>query len=226
MAPRPHRRVLQEITAISRFLLESGLADDYNAAYESKHGASRYLIEYRDMVGDSPILTETRYDEVYRVNRASRRFNFRMLDGAMIQMQYEFFRDQLVRHRLAFVPSPDLLDFQNNRELYVREPLYADVVDERVVTVPLRFDYDVREGVPRELEHPKSHLTLGEYKLCRIPVTAAVTPNAFMAFILRSFYNAAAASVDTQLPSPALRFAECIADAERRVVHIGVPTYR
>ena len=143
----------------------------------------------------------------------------------MIQMQYEFFRNQLARHRLAFLPSPDLLEFQNNRELYFREALYADVVDERVVTVPLRFDYDVREGVTRELEHPKSHLTLGEYKLCRIPVTAAVTPNAFMAFILRSFYNAAAASVDRQIPSPALRFAECIADAERRVVHIGVPTY-
>ena len=143
----------------------------------------------------------------------------------MVQMQYEFFRNQLVRHRLAFLPSPDLLEFQNNPGLYLREALYADVVDERVVTVPLRFDYDVREDVARELEHPKSHLTLGEYKLCRIPVMAAVTPNAFMAFILRSFYNAAAASVGAELPPPTLRFEECIADAERRVVHIGIPTY-
>ncbi|WP_418219937.1 DUF2290 domain-containing protein [Candidatus Thiodictyon syntrophicum] len=32
---------------------------------------------------------------------------------------------------------------------------------------PLRFDYDVREGIHKPVTHPKSHLTLGQYDLCR-----------------------------------------------------------
>jgi len=145
-----------------------------------------------------------------------------MLDGAMLQMVYEFAGRELVRHRLAFLPSPNLLDFQNDPELYVEELMYADVVENGVVTVPLRFDYDGRDGVAIELDHPLSHLTLGQYSGCRIPVTAGVTPHAFIDFVLRGFYKTAASSIG----APVVRFPECISAGERQVVHVGTPTHK
>ena len=220
-----HRRVVQEINGATAALVASGLADDQNLAFESQVGADDYLVRYRrhDTVGSAP--RNTPYDDAYRELRQARSFNVLMLDGAMLQMEYEFREQRLIRHRLAFLPSPDLLEYQNNPEVYVQERMYADVVEKGVVTVPCRFDYDSREGVAVELDHPVSHLTLGQYTACRIPVSAGVTPHAFVDFVLRSFYKTATTTVDVRLPNPLLRFEVCIMPAERRTMNVGVPTH-
>lgn len=36
-----------------------------------------------------------------------------------------------------------------------------------------------------------SHLTIGQYKNCRIPVVRPLTPSQFITFILRNFYHTA-----------------------------------
>ena len=219
-----YRNVVQEINGAIAALVESGLADDQNPAYESRIGTGDYLVRYspHGALGSAP--RNTPYDDTYRELRRARSFNVLMLDGAMLQMEYEFRERRLVRHRLAFLPSPDLLEYQNNPEIYMQERMYADVVEKGVVTVPCRFDYDSREGIAVELDHPVSHLTLGQYTTCRIPVSAGVTPHAFVDFVLRSFYQTASSVVDVRLPKPLLRFEVCINPAERRTIHIGIPT--
>lgn len=206
-------------------LVESGLADHQNSAYISQTGSATYVIRYSNLAPFGAMMKQRHYRDVYREQRRNRSYNFLMLDGALIQMVYEFAADKLLRHRLAFLPSPDLLEYQNHPDLYSEEVLYADVVEKAVVTVPLRFDYDVRDRVAVALDHPRSHLTLGQYSGCRIPVSAGVTPNAFIEFVLRSFYRRALGSVGIALPAPVLRFDACLADSERRVVHVGIPTY-
>ena len=220
-----HRRVVQEINGATAALVESGLADDQNPAFESQVGTDDYVVRYRRHGTVRSASRNTPYDDTYRELRRARSFNVLMLDGAMLQMEYEFHRRRLVRHRLAFLPSPDLLEYQNNPEIYTQERMYADVVEKGVVTVPCRFDYDSREGTAVELDHPVSHLTLGQYTACRIPVSAGVTPHAFVDFVLRSFYNTASSVVDVRLPMPSLRFAACITPAERRTIHVGVPIH-
>lgn len=220
-----HRRVVQEINGATAALVESGLADDQNPAFESKVGTDDYLVRYRrhGVVGSAP--RNTPYDDAYRELRQARSFNVLMLDGAMLQMEYEFRERRLLRHRLAFLPSPDLLEYQNDPEHYLEERIFADVVEKGVATVPCRFDYDSRDSVAVELAHPVSHLTLGQYTGCRIPVSAGVTPHAFVDFVLRSFYNTASSIVDVRLPNPLLRFEDCITPEERRTIHVGVPTH-
>lgn len=219
-----HRRVVQEINGATAALVESGLADDQNPAYEAQVGTDDYVVRYRRHGTVGSLLRNTPYDDTYRELRRARSFNVLMLDGAMLQMEYEFRRRRLVRHRLAFLPSPDLLEYQNNPDIYTQERMYADVVEKGVVTVPCRFDYDSREGIAVEVPHPVSHLTLGQYTGCRIPVSAGVTPYAFVDFVLRSFYNTASSLVDVRLPKPLLRFEICITPAERQTIHIGIPT--
>ena len=92
------------------------------------------------------------------------------------------------------------------------------------MTVPCRFDHDGREGVAVELAHPVSHLTLGQYTACRIPVSTSVTSHAFVDFVLRSFSNTASSAADVRLPNRLIRFEVCMTPAERRTMHIGVPT--
>lgn len=221
-----HRAILTEIHEATSSLVESGLADDQNAAYESKVGATTFVVRYSNMLPFAPVLKNVLYQDTYREQRANRSYNLLMLDGAIIQMVYEFTANRLTRHRLAFLPSPDLLDYQNSPELYEEEVLYADVVDKRAVTVPLRFDYDARPGVAVDLEHPVSHLTLGQYSGCRVPVTAGVTPHAFIEFILKSFYSTAYGAYGAGFPKPRHRFNRCITDRERAVVHVAVPGRR
>lgn len=225
MATQPHREVVREINAAIATLVEAGLADDQNNAYESKTGPDTFIVRYSNVATFGKALRDRPYEEMYWEFRQARSFNLLMLDGAMLQMVYEFVGGELVRHRLAFLPSPSLLDFQNDPDLYLEELMYADVVEKGVVTVPLRFDYDGRDGVAIELDHPLSHLTLGQYSGCRIPVTAGVTPHAFVDFVLRGFYKSAASSIGAELAAPVLRFPECIGAGERRVVHVGIPTH-
>lgn len=222
--PPIHRVILAEIWQATSSLVESGFADDQNSAYESRVGEDTFVVRYSNMLPFAPLLKSVPYVDAYREQRENRSFNLLMLDGAMIQMVYEFTSDRLMRHRLAFLPAPDLLEYQNYPELYEEEMLYADVVDRRAVTVPLRFDYDARGGVAVDLEHPTSHLTLGQYSGCRVPVTAGLTPHAFVEFILRSFYSSAYAQSGVAWPAPRHRFDNCITDRERTVVHVGVPS--
>lgn len=53
--------------------------------------------------------------------------------------------------------------------------------------VIVRIDYN-RYEVESEIHHPYCHLTLGQYKNCRIPVDKPVSPMQFVTFILENFY--------------------------------------
>jgi hypothetical protein len=218
-----HRELLDEIISATVFLVEKGLADDQNYPFESQLGADTFVVQYPNTVPFSSMLKDQHYAETYREQLDARSYNIRMLDGALIQMVYELADGHLRRYRLAFLPSPDLLEFQRNPEMYLEEVLYADVVEKRAVTVPLRFDFDDRDGVASSVNHPTSHLTLGQYSGCRIAATAPITPYLFIEFLLRSFYNTAIHSISDQLPKGACRLESCITADEAALIHIGVP---
>ncbi len=136
---------------------------------------------------------------------------------------YVFVGGVLERHRLAFFPAPHLEEFQNNPDIYLEDEIFADIVAKSIVPFPVRFDYDTRDGIHCELTHPKSHLSLGQYENCRIPVTAPMTPFGFIDFVLRNFYHTAFDRYAEKLPPRGGSFEESILPAERGVVHVVVP---
>ena len=121
------------------------------------------------------------------------------------------------------MPAPHLYDFQSSPEVYLEDELHGDVVAKSVVPFPLRYDYDKGNGCHRDVTHPKSHLTLGEYEHCRIPVSAPVTPHWFIDFVLRNFYDTPSRRYADELPPAGGSFDESITSNERRVVHVVVP---
>ncbi|MCK1616598.1 DUF2290 domain-containing protein [Bradyrhizobium sp. 159] len=158
------------------------------------------------------------YAEAYKVIADERAYSMRFIDGGLVQILYTFRGGDLTKHRLAFFPSPDLLEYQNNADIYDTDELYADITALNVVTTPMRFDFDRENFV--EVSHPMCHLTIGQYKNCRIPVSAPLTPHAFLRFILSSFYNTPFSNLCSHLSVVSPRLTRTISSLEHQQLYM------
>ncbi|MBM4066165.1 MAG: DUF2290 domain-containing protein [Planctomycetes bacterium] len=217
------RDTRNQINKLVEALIEFGLSIDQNFPFERHAPAGLVEITFPASERISVAFKDASYVEIYKCLVAERAFLVRLLDGAIIQMMYIFKGEKLERHRLAFFPSPDLEEFQNNPEIYLQDEIYADIIAKNIVPFPFRFDFDTRKETHEELVHPKSHLTLGQYKNCRIPVTAPVTPFWFIDFILRNFYNTAFNRFTDSLPQFKNLFDDSVLPSERAIVHVSIP---
>ena len=216
--PTPNQ-VERQINELTNYLVKKSLAYDQCLAFQRSISSGSVEVTFQNAKHASIALKDRSYKDIYQHLKQDRAYNVKMLDGALIQMMYKFTAGTLQRHRLAFFPAPDLEEFQNNPDIYQYDEIYADVIAKNIVPFPVRFDYDARIG-----PHPKSHLTLGQYKHCRIPVTAPMTPFWFIDFILRNFYHIASERYADGLPAQAGSFDKSISPTEQDIVHMVVPT--
>ena len=210
---------LRAINRLVAYLLETSLADDQSFAFQLTGGDRTVEVTFGEFGYVSIALKNLAYREIYYQLVQDHAYNVKMLDGALIQMMYRFSNGTLQSHRLAFFPSPDLEEFQNNPDIYIEQAIYADVIARNIVPFPLRFDYNAQEGHI----HPRSHLTLGQYEHCRIPVTGPLTPFRFIDFILRNFYHTAFNQYADSLPRIRDSFDKSIRPEEERIIHLTVP---
>nr|VFJ55890.1 MAG: hypothetical protein BECKDK2373C_GA0170839_105028 [Candidatus Kentron sp. DK] len=223
MSPGPEQ-IRRQIAKLTTDLVGLSLCGDQN--FPTLRDLGHGLREI-DIGGESDIaraLKNIPYRDIYAELERTRSYNLRMLDGALIHMGYRFRGNHIETHRLAFFPSPFLEEFQNNPDIYLEDEIYADVIMRNIVPFPLRFDFDSREEVFVEVEHPKSHLTLGQYQNCRIPVSAPLTPYHFIGFILRNFYNTAYRKYSAKLSAFAHCFDVSIASREMDLLYVRVPS--
>ena len=218
------RDIVRQVNDRILRLVEAGLADHQFLPAFQRAGSNVVKVVYENAGQVSISLKSRPYGEIYRLLVRERAYNVKMIDGALIQVMYEFSGTTLLKHRLAFFPAPHLREFQNDPDVYIEDEIHGDVLARDVVPFPLRFDYDAGDDRHREVAHPRSHLTLGQYEHCRIPVTAPVTPYTFIDFILRNFYRTASRNYADEIPIDDDVFGESIAPAERRVVHMSIPT--
>lgn len=209
--------IQKEITRLTADLISASLSVDQNyPTLSTEAGITRIGFGNTDDL--SITLKNIPYPDAYSVVREKRAYNVRFPDGAVVQLLYRFDGDELTKHRLAFFPSPDLLEYQNEPEIYEEDVLYAEVVDRNVVTVPLRFDFDPGSSI--DYDHPASHMTIGQYKNCRVPVSGPLTPFTFINFILRAFYNTPHKSFCGDMAEGPLEMSSTITDRERRHMHL------
>ena len=217
------KAIRQETDDLISRLVELGLADDQNCTILREKGNDICEVTFGNAAIVSIALRDIEYNEIYEKMVEARSYNAKLLDGAVLQIMYEFKGRSLRRHRLAFFPSPQLVPFQADPELYKEDTFFSEIIARRIVPFPIRFDYDDREGIASEIIHPKSHLTLGQYEYCRIPVTSPLRPAWFVDFVIRNFYHTASHSHADQIGQPFQCFSESIFSAERTIIHIAVP---
>lgn len=209
--------ILRQVHQITSNLIELGLSDTQNFPVQNDVGAGEKEISTTNGLGVA--LKNIPYGDIYKELERTQSYNIKMLDGALIQIQYRFKNDDIISHRLAFFPSPTLEQFQNKPEIYNEDEIYADIIMKNIVPFPVRFDFnkDTVHG------HPNSHLTLGQYKNCRIPVSAPLTPNNFIRFILQSFYNTAFQKFSEKIIHNPEMYNQTITIEELKRIHLKLP---
>ena len=159
-------------------------------------------------------------------------------------MAYEFSGNTIRRHRLAYFSVPGIEELPYSPEAQFEEespyspeaqfeeesPYSPEAQSEEespsssllpnVVPFPIRFDYVEDLDLEQAASHPKSHLTLGQYEDCRIPVSAPLNPNMFVDFILRNFYHTMYIPEEPKFPKSNTRFVATIRTEEQERLHI------
>lgn len=209
--------VLDEVNKLTSVLMADGLVIHQN--FPTHHNG---VISYEGMSDLSIALKNLDYVEIYDELDKTKNYNFKMIDGALVQILYTFHKNDLISHRLAFFSCPHLNNYEDNPDIYTQDIVYGDIFEKCNVTFPLRFDYDSDEKRFIEHDHPYSHLTLGQYKNCRIAASEPISPETFVKFILKSFYNSAYKLCSTKLDlNSGIAFDKTITDNEKKILHIG-----
>jgi len=176
--------IVKEITYLTTLLVECGLVEKQNLP--SDNNGQIYISG--DFDHSISLKTNVNYRDIYKVLREQNNYNLLFLDGAIVQIMYKFDnRNNLIKSRLCYFPCPDLLSFDEGEDSYDNDDIYADIIHNNILPTAIRFDFD--PSCHEEVFHSCSHVTFGQYKNCRIPVTAPLTPFRFIDFIIRNFYH-------------------------------------
>jgi hypothetical protein len=212
--------IAQQIRDVTTILVNASLVDHQNAP-ATKMVGGLLQIGIPGSPDLSASLRDLPYEEVYKALFSAGAYHLRMLDGALIQMLYCFSRRELVSHRLCFFPAPSLATYDDASELYEKDEVFADIFSHFTVKAPLRIDFSADDNEFVEVDHPRCHASLGQYKDCRIPVDGPLTPFRFMRFILRNFYNRAYCEINFDNRAAENAFDATITNAERRIFHFS-----
>lgn len=221
-APKQALAIKNDVDGIITNLIERGLGDDANFSVLDQSGDVTD-VTFRGAEHISFAMDDIDYTDLHRELSSRRSYNLKLLDGGLLQLMYRFRGDNLIQHRLAYYSSPNLRAFQDDPDAYMRDELFVDIISRRIIPFPLRFDFDSREGVYRDVSHPKSHLTFGDIKDCRVPVTSPLTPRWFAEFILRNFYQTERHDFVGRLPKHVIHFGPTISENERQMIHLAIP---
>lgn len=212
----------KEMDNVTIKLIELGLSIEQNFP-SSKKSKNLTEISWSSRKDISIALKDVGYTAIYNEFNEQKNYNIKLIDGALIQMMYRIDNEeQLVEHRLAFLPSPHLKEYQNEPDSYEKDEIYGDIISRQVLPVPIRFDYDISPEKYKLITHPISHITIGEYKDCRIPIRSAVTPHLFMDFILRNFYLPHDNLLSTKEMKTFRRLEKSIYSDEEKVFHFNI----
>jgi hypothetical protein len=214
------KQTLKQIMEFTETLVELSLSNDQNFPSAQGNPKKDFEISVSSASNMSIALKNVAYRDIYAELENTRCFNIKMLDGALVLLRYRFQAGKIREHSLSYFPSPDLEHFQNEPELYLEDEIYADITAKNIVPFPIRFDFssDAKKFV--DIHHPYSHLTLGQYENCRIPVCSPLGPLAFGGFILRNFYNTAFRKYSDEVPLSPLAFGKTITPNEQRIPHL------
>lgn len=210
------------VSGVIRYLAIAGLSRDQQPAVRHLEGRFTTL-SFPGAKHVSEALKNRDYRETYHHLRKRRAYTVAMLDHALIQIMYRFRGSALASHRLAFFAAPNMEEFQNAPKWYLHDNHFVDVQARTSAPVLVRFDFDADEQRHRPVVHPKSHMTLGRYEGCRIPVSAPLSPEIFMDFILRNFYDTADKAYSNKLHRSSERLGQTIDVSEQRLTHIAIP---
>ncbi len=216
MSPESVRKQIADL--IDRLIIASVSVKQFTPVIRTIEGG---VIQIGRKAGTAIAMRDIPYEDIYRELDSNDAYHVKLIDGGLLLFQYSFRPDRsLSQHRLAYFPSPILPTVEEAPALYEQDELYGDITSRRLVRFPVRFDYSPDNKV--DVLHPTSHMTLGQYESCRVPVAGPLGPNAFGMFIIRNFYFRAYKKHKNNFDRRPVHIdrTETITANERRLTHI------
>lgn len=215
------RDLLNEINKILSFFIENNIAIDQNFPKIITGSNEVSRLTFEKSTDSSSVMRNLPYDKIYNQIIENRDFSIRLLDNSVVQMEYIFERKKIAKHRLSFYPCPYLQNYQENPDIFEVESVYSEMYEGYVVPSPIRFDYD--PSAFEEDIHPSSHVTFGQYRNCRVPVYAPISPYLFLEFLVRAFYNDYHSLFKEKIPKSIVKFPKSIKKKEMEKIFICGP---
>lgn len=223
MADSIVNEIYSEINRITNVLVKNSFTLDQNWPVRKEN-----KIVFNNFKNTAFTLKDNSYIELYSELIKNREYNLKFIDGSLVQMLYKFDNRgrSIAGHILSFYPN--LSEYYLDVELLINEDdldnQISKILNKQIIPFPLRFDYSqiIQEN------HPASHLTLGNYTNCRIPVSRPISPKQFILFILNNFYsNTGIKNIDirftkiiNEIGDSKLSFQFTISKFEKKYIHL------
>jgi hypothetical protein len=184
-----------EVDQLVALLSEIGLLVGSQATTIRTHSGLTWVTWARTLDGGLPLGGETVAE--YRAVLRDGEYTCVLRDGAVLQITYVLSGNQLLKHRLCWIPAPIAIDRDDVIETDLAElvdqgleeaglrVLDDDAAGEDLLLVaPVRFDYDLDAHAE---DHAACHLTFNRSS-CRVPVFGPLSLGHFVRFVFRHFY--------------------------------------
>lgn len=214
------QNIKAELSSVSRLLVSTNFAKEYKFHNFDKSKNNLVWDGYQNLAFT---LQRENYDVIYSNIIMNRDFSYLLFDGAIIQIQYQFIKNVLIRHILSYFPNPYILPYfkipEEFEAMFYSDQVYADQVSAIDALIPIRIDYSPEH---QDVIHPMVHLTFHGIKDCRIPLVAPLSPMRFIKFILMNFYTQKFNELyEIEDFERCISFPNSITPAERKVIHIS-----
>lgn len=194
--------VRAEVTQFLTSLAKAGLTRSFNNPVVRPTGVTTIVASPAS--ADDPFTSPDAFGSIeeYRRLVLNGHYSCLLRDGSLLQIAFEFRRDDLVKHRLSLVPCPIVLDdvfLQVDGDwleifdgLIAEEGLRIAALAEDAdasagilrLRSTLRFDYDTAAHRP---DHPCSHVHLSQERM-RWAVLGPLSLGHFVRFVFRHFF--------------------------------------
>lgn len=177
-----------DIDGFLRLLTAADIAIFTNPVVARRSSSGSDRVSWKSATGGALSLFNIHRIQAYRSWVAEGSYSAVLYDGALLQMSFEVVGNQVIRHRLAYVPTPLELD-----SAWLRSDPFLEVFDTHLAAAEhndfclrgsVRFDFDLEAAA---VEHPAAHLTFGGDGV-RIPLIGPVSVGHFARFVFHNFY--------------------------------------
>ena len=181
-------QVFSQVRDLIDLLLDNEIAITANSVVCERSGP-RSRITWQSSIGSWMPLTQSEFAtiEEYRNYILNQSYSVVLFDGSLMQVTYDFHRNDIEGHRLCYYPCPFEVDPGDLQILPILDVVdyYREETDKYLrLRSPIRFDYAPRNA---DRGHPASHVHFLRPS-CRCAVVGAISLGHFCRFIFSHFY--------------------------------------
>ena len=163
--------------------------------------------DYRNISYDITISTEEIRKDLIENNQYCLQF----YDGSLFSYEAVIEKGKIKKANIVFIKCYDVVNDEDSKTW--QDYQFDDGEDTKLGT-PVFFRIDIDETSKKE-NHSVCHLTLSNYKYCRIPLLRKISIQEILTFILNNFYGI----YNIDLPKFSLE--NCMEESEKNKIHLS-----